>query len=951
MPQFVPSAKQQVTTGKPSRGTFVPSAKPAPVSAVPAKKGGGGFLHSLAKYSGAQLAGNLAKDVGSTAVGVGPGLYNLGKHGAEDVNAFVENTVTGARPSVSGASTGTHAKTGHLSADVKAIGKQYADYYGHNLGHHIYTHPLQPILDAATVLTGGAGGVVKVGEAAAKVSEESRLAGLAKFGERGTIKTRSPRNVATGKGPVHTDLTSTKPLVKVREQAAAKRAASPKRFGSEKLGAKTGGRIERRGGELQRYGKHIQAEANQHALGRLQHVEPYLKATRGLSSSEWTALHLRALDIHPDDLAELWKGTPGEAQLTSRVRALMLNPSKKMLKAEPEARSLSGAGAALYKQKGLLKDETAEARPSLTKRQASAKLGRPVRTLHENPYYFPHALEPPKTASPLRATGGGKAAPRLPGSTKENTGYLALSGKLHLRSDVLGPEFLRRVKFVKYDEVHNALRRGAIRVTRQQIEQQYGGKLPKGYEYLRQNASTRIPPTIRAEGNQHIPVHQLIPNPEDLHDSQLAKEGFSTTDINQAHQSGGRYYILPKTTVKAATGEFTRSSDFVHAFVRRPLQVWRAVVLGLRVGFLTNNLIGNSIMYTARTAGNGALRDLFGAIVESHGRDVAKRILDDPATPPKLRGDLYKEFFPEQIQGTFGRTQSPATSPAHLAGRRAAELGRSVTGAIPRVTSKVAEEYPRRALIRHFIRHSPEFKKVYQALPKQTRTFEEAARRVLAGEGPAYQRLISKQVNQALGDYTHLSPAERNVVRNAFPFYSWYRAIATTTYHLAADTPGRATALAMLGRLGNEQTNAQLGELPSFLKGAVGLGPGKGGTTKVLATQGLNPYATLEQLRSGGLADVGNLGLNPFLLAAADAYAKSQEAHRQGRGGASPGQIAGSALLSMLEGLPPSRVVHPMKPSKLYPNRNRHSELLGFLGAPVKEYSPAVAAKQARQGR
>src|SRR4029077_17550152 len=96
------------------------------------------------------------------------------------------------------------------------------------------------------------------------------------------------------------------------------------------------------------------------------------------------------------------------------------------------------------------------------------------------------------------------------------------------------------------------------------------------------------------------------------------------------------------------------------------------------------------------------------------------------------------------------------------------------------------------------------------------------------------------------------------------PFYSWYRAIATTTYHLAADTPLRANILGQLGRIGEEQSDTALGEVPSFLRGAIPLGEGPQGTKRVLATQGLNPYATLEQLRRGGVSDYTALGLNPF---------------------------------------------------------------------------------------
>jgi len=931
---------------------------------APAKKGGGGFWHDVAKYSGADLAGNLAKDVGSTAVGVGPGLYKIGKDvGASTYGQFRHPFDT------------KRIENDPLSKDVKAQAQQYKDYYGHDVAHHLYTHPLQPFLDALTVAAGGAGAAAKVGKVAADagaISADSRLARLA---ERAQITTRSPRAIATGKGPAHTDISSTKPLVKAREIVANKiRQANPEGVGAGNV---------RVGGEVKRFGAQIQSQATQHALGHLNDYRPYLKATHRLSQPEWAALHIRAMDIHPNDLAQLWKGTPAEKWATDpAVTKLVTQPSKKVAAAEQAARNLSLAGEKLLRDKKLLSEDTAGARPSLTKKQASEVLGRDVQTIHGSPYYLPHTLEDAgKPANPLSASGGGKGVPRKLGATKQNLGVLALTGKMHLRGDVLGPEFLRRVKFVKYDEIHNALVRGAVRISKQELDQHHGGNLPQGWEYVRTKptkitrtvsaeadpnqllipgtqAATKtetvtvggrsIPVTMRGQGDTHVPIDKLIPNADDLHTSQLARDGFSTTDQAGAHTSGGKYYIVPTRMVKAATGEFTRSSDFTHTFIKKPLSVWRSAVLGLRVGFLTNNLVGNSIMYAVKTGGTGALRDLFMAIRESHGDAVAKNALDSVSTPPALRQSLYQEFYPEQMHGTFGKTQSPSTSNLGAAGNKASAVWRGTTGAIPNVTSALAETAFRKALIRHSIRHSPEFKKVYAALPTETRNFETAARRLHEGKNAAaYQRYISKQANKALGDYLNLSPFERNVLRNAVPFYSWYRAITTTTGHLAADTPLRANILGQIGQIGKQWSDQKLGDVPSFLEGAIPIGHARAGIQRVLGTQSLNPYATLEQLYRAASGDVSALGLNPFLQGALDAYAR-----KTGHGGKiGPAQLAGEVLKNIILGLPPSRLAHPTPPSKLYPKRDRKSEALSFLGAPVKDYDVHVAAQQKQQGR
>lgn len=895
-------------------------------SAITQAKKGHGLLGEITKYSGADLIGHLGSDIGNAAAGFVPGLYEIGKAYGEDVTNEIRHPGEAAQYSPF-----TGKKSKFKKQVIDATADQYKNYYGHNVGSHIYQHPLQPILDALTVADLGASAGVR--------------AGLIDSG-RASLEVRSPRAIATGEGPVHTDISSAKPLVRAREVAVAKlRQAHPEGVGHGNV---------RVGGELKAYGKQIQQQATHNALGRLQDFAPYQKATRGLSAREWTALNVRALDIHPDDLAQLWKDTPAAAILKdAKTRQLITNPSKKLAAAETAARQLSRTGETLLKQRGLLKDETATARPDLTKRQASEVLGRPVKQLHGDPYYVPHTFEQDaRNVNPLAMSGGGKAAPRKLGSMKQNTGGLFFTGKMHLRSDVLGPEFLRRVKYLKYDEIHNGLVRGAIRVTKKQIDENLGGHLPAGYEYIRAKPGQRIPATIRGQSTDHVPIDKLVPDANDLHGSELAKQGFGTTDPAQAHVVNGGYFIAPSRTIKAATGEFTHSGDFVNTFVSKPLKVWRAAVLGLRPGFFTNNFVGNSLMYAVKTGGNGALRDLLGAIKDEHGAKVAKEALDSAATPPALRKSLYQEFFPEQMQGTFGRTQSPATSAIGKAGGKVASAGRAVTGVIPKATSAVAEAPFRKALVRHYIRTSPEFKQVYRSLPKQTRTFEQAARQILAGDkGPEFQRFVSKQLNNALGDYLNLGPAERNVLRNALPFYAWYKAIATTTAHLAVDTPLRANILGQLGQIGKQWSDQQLGEVPSFLRDAIPLGQAANGTREVLSTQSLNPYATLTQLGQalGGNGDVSSVGLNPFVQGLLDSYATLKEQSKSGH--VSPTALLAAAAKGVATDVPFAQVVHPLPPSQLYPYRNRQSTLYSYFGVPIKRYNIAAAAAQARNGR
>lgn len=945
MPTFVPDTGG-VTQGP--TGRFVPDAPAGK------KKKGGGFLHDLAKYSGAEFVGHAAKDVGEMAIGIVPAFYGIGKAMAGDIEETIRNPwVTGKekealleqwrhprRPVPEGAPHAGSAAIGQ--AMVNDYIKRYGPLAHGDVGkvaREFYEHPAAYFLDAASL---GAAGLTAKAVAAGK------------YGERGTIVTRSPRAVAEGEaGAVQTKLTSASPFARAREEKLAKlRAARTKRM-QEKPSRITehlpGGL--KTPGEFKAYGKGIQAEAQQAALLRMHPHDVYTKATKKLSDDEWGALHIRALDIHPDDLAELWKGTPNEWVTTSeKARHLALHPDAKIQAAETAARHLSSEGEKLLRGSKRLKEEAAKARPGLSKKQASEALGRPVRSITGNPYYITDVpIGTQKAVSPLAIRGGGGGPARAPGSAKRNLGKLFLSGRMHVRSDVLGPEFLKRVKFVKYDEIHNGLVRGAVRVTDEdlaRLNKEGVAQVPKGWQYVRQHHREKKPLTMRGETEEHVPLSELIPNPGDLQESQLAQEGFMTTTKAEAHGADqGVYHIVPKSMGKAATGEFTKSNEAVHMFVKKPLAVWRALVLGLRPGFLTNNIVGTSLMYAASRGGKGAMRDLFGAFMETHGPQVGKKLLDHPSTPPALRRSLYEEFFPEQMQahGTFGGTQSPAVGAT--AASKALRTGEQVTAVLPKA-SGTFEAGARKATIRGLIRNSPEFRSVYKMMPRQTRSFEGAARQLLEGKGSReFQRRISKEVNDALGSYMNMSSFERNVLRNSAPFYAWYKAITTTAFHLAADTPLRANILGHIGQLGKEQSEAALGEVPSFLKGAIRLGAGAGGTVKVLATQGANPWATLEQLRRGATTDITDLGLNPFAMAGIEGVAHAKH------GIISPAALAAGGLAGIGRDLPLTRVAFPKPPSALYPNRNRISEILGWLGAPVKEYRPGEARAQAREGR
>jgi hypothetical protein len=449
-------------------------------------------------------------------------------------------------------------------------------------------------------------------------------------------------------------------------------------------------------------------------------------------------------------------------------------------------------------------------------------LGRPVKEIHGTRTTCRTRSRTRQAVNPLTASGGGKGIPKL-GATKQNLGVLALSGKLHLRGDVLGPEFLRRVKFVKYDEIHNALVRGAVRVTKQELEQHYGGKLPQGWEYVRTKPGQTDPGDDARRGDQHVPIDKLIPNAEDLHDSQLAKDGFSTTDPAARTPRAATTTSSRQRTGEGGDRRVHPVVDFTHTFVKAAVGV---AVGGARPPRRVPHEQPRRQLASctpSRPAAGRAPRPVHGDQGVARRR-VAKKALDSAATPPEsavaLPGVLPRadagHVRPDAVAvGVGALGKAPGKAGAAWRARRPARSRSSRRRSRRPAFRQGADPplHPPLARVQERLRSgaAEADPHVRDRRPQGPRRARRWRKRVPAAD-------ISKQVNQALGDYLNLSPVERNVLRNALPFYSWYKAIVTTTAHLAVDTPLRANILGQIGQIGKQWSTSSSATCPRSSK-------------------------------------------------------------------------------------------------------------------------------------
>lgn len=882
------------------------------------------------------------------------------KKGRHGVVGLAENLGADVVDAVAGLPAGIVQTARHPVRTGKAIGKSYASTYGplahgdvSKFLHNLYSHPLGPILDVATIVTGGFGGVAKAGKVAADAGLITRTGRFANLGERAALTYRSPRAFAGGEGPVATRLSHTNPVVKAR-QKAIKAMLDKLPYETPHIG------------EAARYAREAQRLPRQAAmrLTRSKEANAYNRAVKGLDNEELAALHLIGNDFHPSDYAAALRKLKAQGEDVEPVLFKVLenpkvidkfeNPDAKMLKAIDAAEALTQLDARIKGEHGILDAETAAARVG-KHRPAVEDLVGALRPTPGRPFYVPdvpHARYV-SNAEGSKMGGGAGVAKNI---VKQNRGVLFRTGQLALTPDILGPEFLRTIKYGLADDLHATMMESAARVS---ADKARAGLLPKGYEFIPKEIigkhggkrSEPIHPLIRGKRQAVADVEDMLP------DEQKILESFTVRDLDEAATLHGDYLIVPTTLKRELVGEFHRSQGAVRKFIEAPTKVWRALVLGFRPGFLTNNLVGNHLLYALHAAGPDGLRAYLNAVKREKGKGVVRSLIEDGSLPPALRADFMREFFPEQGEaGTFGRTQMPGAS-KRLRGKKGRKVRGATVGILP-ATQAVAETNLRRALVERMIRKSPEFRKVYRAMPRQARDFEAAAKKILKGEGGhEYQALISRQVNDALGDYLNMNPFERNVIRAAFPFYSWYRAITRISGHLALDTPGRTDLLTKIGQVGVSDTEEKLGEIPDYLRGLLPVGSEKDGHRAVLTTRGLNPFTTVTDIGSGakGLltgkpGDTGRalsqLGPNPMLMAAIENLAGKDLF--TGRDLHGSGGLLGAIAKNVATELPQARLV--ARPgSKLYGRATPREAILQYLGVPIRSLDVNQAHRYARR--
>lgn len=498
--------------------------------------------------------------------------------------------------------------------------------------------------------------------------------------------------------------------------------------------------------------------------------------------------------------------------------------------------------------------------------------------------------------------------------------------------------------------------------------------LPKGYRYVRDRVDW-------LEDEAAYAAREADEGWTLKDESMAFGHNFTTKDAGKAARQGDKLLIVPTHTAQKLGIEAQRSSVALEYIWRKPTKVWRTMLLGLSPRFLVNNAVGNYWMSMMASNPAKFMRGYTDALRQMYGDQQVARELGKMDKFAAQQFHWHQRFFANQLTNTIGDAWE--SIPTWERNR----LTKKATAGLYPITHGLSDRFLRRALINAHVREIPEVRRM---MKEDGLDFNTAAERYLledtAAGGLAIQR-ISERMNDILGDYHSLSSAERKV-RDIVPFYAWDRAILRHGGKLLDENPVRANVALDAGTQGTQETEEILGEIPSFLRGVIPLGgerpegssflglPAVGGKRiPVLGTQGLNPYATLGEL--AGIAQGATVGgegeersivgtLHPFLQTGLGAITGRDL--RTNRELPKQGGILSSAVWNTAIGLPQARLAEAVAgrgfPAE-YENLDKYGEVssttpsmythtwqevaAAFLGVPVKQLSKKAARKRRKK--
>lgn len=558
----------------------------------------------------------------------------------------------------------------------------------------------------------------------------------------------------------------------------------------------------------------------------------------------------------------------------------------------------------------------------LPKEQNSAQLAKMIEQINARlkknnrpePIYRPEKMIVGKKGTDFNAGAVGRnPSPRSP--TNQSLGRLRYSGNVNYTEDTLAAAYLRTVRYQVAQERHAALLRAGKLVPADE-------PLEPGWEFIRRSSGEEM-------GHQLMSKAEFTKAVDDFTAYQRGikspftdlKNDLTTDSIGDAYltEDGRHHVVVPTRVVDKIVGDFHHGTNTAAKAFRSATTAWRRLVLNLRLGWLVNNMVGNTALYAISNAGPGTFR--------------AMRRHPDNLSAPDI-----EQWLSEQTQSIVG---SARPSEGRLArsmenwnvnvGGKQVRVGRGIK-AIPHGFQEWDKRYEQRLrratadrALNKAMKDTPHLKDLAARMKVQGHTLGQIKAEML--KNPAVADRISSEVSRTLGDFSDLSNFEQTVIRGFVPFYAWYKAIFRVAMRMPLENPYRTAILAQLGNLGEQGVAKNSPVLGAFQL--------PGGW--ILKSQGFNPYMTIPQTAASAavLAHPGNIkgdwGFSGI---------KAPSAHETAFAAGILNPLVSWPMTGgpshTIRYLPETRILMPPH-SKAYQDHSRLIELLNWAGIGVRK--------------
>lgn len=825
-----------------------------------------------------------------------------------------------------------------------------------HLGKNIYDAPLSPILDAASVVTGGGSLAAKLGAKAATSSGSAfgaRVAGLRHVDEI-TPSTIRPRagiggTYAAATRPIVDPLTGRtlhqmpvhhNPVIRARKnlmegfyaKLPATNYMSPTRRGARLGEAETRRVARREAANLERaYFGAIEKLSRDEKDALVYMAQGFntveragiLRQQRLARAAEVSAQ--KATDADGGKRAADTVDLVSDAKVLERVTPLIENPSDALREALAQQSKINDEIQAQFARNLIREGKTPEEANTIIMQRAQG----PLRAVGiepgtELPMILSHVEDAGSYAKRNKSLERGLTTKIL--DEERATDYTNFLNARYQRDPTIAVA-THRVMFAKeqtFDRIENAIRAS------------------EPYDQSKHAALVASGKLKWVDKRDAIIANiKYVDDSMDRFENQLGD--FADVEVDAIREAYGAMYdlvlkdkspgvVIPTPHYNELVGQFKGARSLIEKITDKLgnlTRTWKHVVLSLKGSFYVNNFIGNTLL---------------GFI----------------AYGPRYLLDVAKESLPSFARGSMSRRISEGVSDLErtAGARNVADAAKAARwDVISRLGEKVAgkgvllteDNFRRAAFRRNLRKRTDEFA---AARPDLSR--HEAIEAILNDKSAVDQ--LAEQTYGDLLDYSKLTPLEKELLLPVMPFWNFTRAMTGRTIRLTLDEPWKLRVLLYFGQSGIEANEDALPddlELPDFLKGMILLDK-TGDTPRVLSTYGMNPFVAPVDLASqvggifGSTDDTMNplASFNPFVKAPLEAitgrdFFTQQDIQRFD--GSEPDSFGGKLVTQLSKNIPQYAMVKRYQYPSMYPSveRDAGDTALQYAGVPLGSVNPA----------